>query len=141
MPSISAPTWYERADYVMSSRTDEFFKRLDLDEAVEYTGSTEEPVGFVMLVQVTRQMIREYVSTAGDPWMSERRNFDAGWYITRQDDNGLIWAMSYGGACDEHDGDFCADTHAEEQARADYNEANQVSLAWHDAEYEADRDI
>lgn len=136
MPSISAPTFYERADGVMSSRTDEFFKRLDLDEAVEYTGSTEEPVGFVMLVQVTRQMIREYVSTAGDPWMSETRNFAPGWYITRQDSNGLIWAVSYGGWCDQHDA-FCA----EERARADYAEANAVSIAWHDAEYEADRDI
>lgn len=131
MPSIDNPGFYERADYIMSSRTDEFFKRLDLDEVAEYTGSTEEPIGFVQLVQVTREMIREYVGTTGDPWMSDRKNFDSGWYITRQDDNGLIWAMSYGGGCDEHDGDFCADTSAEEAARADYAEANEASVVWH----------
>ena len=129
MPSISNPTFYERSQGIAPGRADDFFKRLDLDEAVEYTGSTEEPVGFVMLVQVTRDMIREYVATAGDPWMSERRNFAPGWYITRTDDNGLIWALSYGGWCDTHDA-FCADTYAEEQARLDYAEADAVSVAW-----------
>ena len=131
MPSIENPTFYERADGIAPGRADEFFKRLDLDEVIEYTGDAESPVGFVQLVQVTREMIREYVSTVGDPWLSERRNFAPGWYITRQDDNGLIWAMSYGGWCDEHEA-FCTDTAAEEAARADYAEADTVYQSWLD---------
>jgi hypothetical protein len=116
MPNIHTPGDYSRADHIMSSRTDLFFKRLDLDEVVEYSGDVESPIGFIQLVEVSRDMIAQHVATEGDPWLSERRNFDTGWYVTRQDSNGLIWAMSYGGD--------------EAAARADYAEADAAHTDW-----------
>ena len=132
MPSSDNPGWYERAEFICSDRTDAFFKWLDLDEYKANTGSVEAPVGWVGLVCVTSDMIRTWVSSQGDPWMSERRNFDSGWYIVRQDDRGFLWAMSYGGGCDipGHEGELCADTRNEEAARADFAEAEAVYAAW-----------
>jgi len=46
---------------------------------------------------------------------------EPGWYVTRQDDNGLIWAMSYGPL---------DSTFNEENARADFAEAESVFDSW-----------
>jgi hypothetical protein len=133
MPSIAHPAYYERALWVAAGRADEFLKRIDTDEAEETCGRTEAPIGHVMLVKVSTDMIREYVATAGDPWMSSAKNFEPGWYIVREDDNGLVWGLGYGGWCADHDA-FCADTSAEEQARADYAEAVEAHDAWDNGE-------
>jgi hypothetical protein len=129
MPSIENPTFYERAEYVAAGNADDFFKWLDTDEFVETTGEAESPLGWVGLLRCDRDLIATYVSTFGDPWMSERRNFSPGWYIVRIDDAGFVWGMAYGGNCDLH-GDLCADTAAEEAARADFAEAEEVASAW-----------
>lgn len=133
MPSIDAPTYYDRADGIAPGRADDFFKSLTPDDGIDDCGSTESPVGHVMLVKVTRDMIAEYVTREGDPWLSERRNFAPGWYIVRSDDNGLVWGISYGGWCDEHQ-DFCADTFSEQNARADYAEAEAIYAAWSESD-------
>lgn len=129
MPTIENPTFYERADGTAPGRADQFLKWLDLDEYVADTGDVEQPLGWVGLIQITRDQIATWVSSQGDPWMSEARNFAPGWYIVRQDSNGLVWGMSYGGFCDQHQA-YCADTHAEESARADFAEAEAVAAAW-----------
>lgn len=122
MPSLDAPGYYDRAKFTAAGNADQFFKRIDLDEAIDDCGSVDMPLGHLMLVNVTRDMVAEYVSTCGDPWMSERRNFEPGWYIVRQDDNGLVWGIGYGEDC----------TFNEEQARHDWNEALRVWIAWSD---------
>lgn len=116
MPSIEAPTWYERADWTAPSHADDFFKWwLGNYDPNQDTGSVESPVGYVAVVTVTSVDISNYVSTFGDPWMSESRNFSPGRYLTRQDDNGLIWAMHYG---------------TDEALDADFEEANLTYLTW-----------
>lgn len=121
MPSIEAPTHYDRAKGIAAGYADDFLKSLDPNDAAADTGNIESSLGFVMLVEVTRDMIAEYVSVQGDPWMSEARNFWPGWYIIRHDDNGLVWGMDYGGN----------GTHSEELARADFAEAEAVDAIWH----------
>jgi len=125
MPTTANPAHYERSLGIVSSKSDEFFKRLDLDEVVEYTGDTESPVGFVQLVNVTSGMVHEYVASGGDPVLvlgKEGEFLVPGWYITREDENGLIWAMFYGEDM----------TLPEEKARADYAEADAVHQHWVD---------
>ena len=119
MPSMQNPTWYERAELTAPSRADDFFKWLDHDEYDETTGDVESPVGWVGLIEVTRDQIATYVASAGDPWLSERRNFGPGWYIVRIDSNGLVWGMAY----DD-----------EESALADYESANLTYLTWAEEE-------
>jgi hypothetical protein len=120
MPSIDAPFHYERADHIASSRADDFLKWLDDDEFEDTTGTVESPLGWVGLINIKRQTIRTWVSSQGDPWMSERRNFAPGWYVVRIDDNGLVWGLCYGEDC----------VYNEERARADFAEAEQVAAAW-----------
>jgi hypothetical protein len=131
MPTPENPAYYDRASGTAPGRADAFFKGLTPDDAVDETGEVDAPVGYVMLVKVDRDMIAEYVSREGDPWMSERRNFAPGWYIVRHDSNGLVWGIDYGGWCDEHQA-FCADTSSEQNARADFAEAVSTYNEWLD---------
>ena len=126
MPCNLAPDFYERASYETSTRADDFLMSLDNTKVLGETGSVTSSLGHVSLVKITRDMIAEYVSAAGDPWMSERRNFEPGWYIVRvrEEKGGVkVAGIGYGGSCDEHYGELCADTHSESQARADFAEA------------------
>src|SRR5207253_7646921 len=100
---------FEHCNGLAVARADAFFKWLDPDQWVSDTGNVEAPTGHVALVQVDRQLIREYVSSAGDPWMSEDRNFAPGWYLVKTNEQGILWAYEYGGWCRLHDA-FCADT-------------------------------
>lgn len=115
MPSIENPTWYEHAIATAPGHADDFFKWLDEADAIDYTGDIASPVGHVMLYEVDSDIIATYVSTFGDPWMSEARNFNPGWYIIRQDDNGFVWGMEYD---------------VEAYARADFNSAAELYAAW-----------
>lgn len=116
MPTRDYPANYRRATFTASGLTDEFFKRLDLDEVVEYGGDTSNIVGFIQLIEVGQDMINEYLASGGYAGYDQVANLPLGWYITRQDDNGLIWAMGYGGSAPEN----------EASARADYAEALAV---------------
>jgi len=129
MPSKTHPALYERAAFIAPGRADDFLKWLDENDAVEVTGACLAPTGHVMLMLIDRDIISTWVSSQGDPWMSEGRNFTPGWYIVRTDDTGFVWGIGYGGWCEMHD-DNCTDTHAEELARADFAEAEAVYGAW-----------
>jgi len=120
MPSTDAPTHYERSKYILPSRADDFLKFIEEDWYEAVTGSVESPVGWVGLVHVDRDLIARWVAFAGDPWMSEARNFSPGWYIVRIDDNGLVFGIDYGGE----------ETLAEENARADFDEADRTYMEW-----------
>lgn len=130
MPSIEAPTHYERSKGIMPGRFDGFFKWLDPDFYVDNTGHVEAPVGFVALIEVTDKDIVNWYESQGmsleemrDHLSLEDYPLDAGWYVTRTDDNGLIWAMTYGqGAL------------AEEQARADFTDAVALFDIWFSAD-------
>lgn len=126
MPSIDAPTHYERSGGIASSTTDAFFKWLDDLDFIETTGTVDSPLGFVGLINLDRETITRYVvQNATNPiWMSDRANFDAGWYIVRYDDNGLVWGLMYGEDC----------VFNEERARADFAEAERVHAAWSEAD-------
>ena len=118
MPSIDAPAYYDRSKGLMSEHADPFFKWMGPNGTViDETGETDSPLGFVALLHVTQDDLDEYDQ------MTDTAMVEPGWYITRQDDNGLIWAMTYGG-----DSQFC-----EEAARADFAEAEKVSSAWDEA--------
>jgi hypothetical protein len=128
MPSIINPTYYEHAkgDAADNATRTDFFRHLcDGDWVIrDDTGSTESPLGWVALVEVTDEDVSRWVNGEIDGDLHlEIDNVEAGWYVVRRDDNGLVWAMTYG-----------TGTLAEEGARADYAEAEAVSLAWDRAE-------
>lgn len=125
--------YLDHAKFVAPGRTDRFFKWLDEDEFVSTNGNVEAPTGWFGLLNLTREKIAEWVATDGDPWMSERRNFEPGWYIVNVNNDGLVWAHGYGEDV----------TFNEEGARADYAtlEARYSRWdtdfdTWPDAEYE-----
>lgn len=131
MPTVEHPSYYSRSkgDEARTYEQTQFFRNLTPDNAVSETGSTEQPLGHVMLVSITFADIVEYLpsdSTLADLSML---GVEPGWYIVKADDNGLIWAMTYGQG-----------TFGEEQARADYAEAEAVALAWDLAEDQVDEE-
>lgn len=127
MPSPEAPTHYEHSKGIMPGRFDPFFKQYSIDYAEAECGNVESPVGFVMLLEVTNGDIVDWYESQGmslDDMAThllglDEYPLDQGWYITRTDDNGLIWAMTYG-----------TGTLAEESARADYSSAERTYLDW-----------
>lgn len=141
MPSILAPTYYGRAKGLMPERFDGFFKWfISQFGTTDECGTVESPLGWVGLVEVTDKDIVDWYESEGKSLEEMRQHMgldeypvDAGFYVLRQDDNGLIWAMTYGGS----------GTLAEESARADFAEAERVSVAWDradDQEYGPDDD-
>lgn len=120
MPSTEAPTWYERAVTEASGRADDFLKWIDEIYYEDTTGEVDSPLGWVGLINIDRDLVAEYVTTTGDPWMSQARAFDLGWYIVRIDSNGLVWGMHYG----------ADQTWPEQQARADFAEAEATYAEW-----------
>ena len=124
MPSIDEPTHYERAKFESAGRADDFLRSIDTFLAEGSTGGVETSLGHVTLVLVTSAMIAEYASKDGDPWVTETRNFEPGWYIVRQDSDGSIFGIGYGADC----------VFNEEGARADFAEAVIAHGDW-----EADR--
>lgn len=126
MPSIEAPTHYEHSKGIMPSRFDNFFKWLSPTFYIAETGDAESPLGWVCLIEVTDKDIVDWYESQGMSLEEMRQHMgldeypiDSGFYITRQDDNGLIWAMAYG-----------TGTLAQEGARADFAEAEKVYEAW-----------
>jgi hypothetical protein len=120
---------FEHADGIEAARTDVFFKWLSPDYWTADTGNVEAPTGHVALIQLTPDLIRQYVTEEGDPWMSERRNFSPGWYLLKTDNNGLVWAHSYGGWCGMHEA-FCADTFEEMKVRHDFEVIEKAYAEW-----------
>jgi len=123
MPSTQNPAYYERSSGFCHSILDTFFKYLTLDDAEDYTGDVDAPVGFVQIVQLDDSLISGIVNEHMVPigMMESHYVPEPGWYVTRQDDNGLIWAMSYGPL---------DSTFNEENARADFAEAESVFDSW-----------
>ena len=121
MPTLDNPGFYERAKFTAAGRADDFLKSLTPDDAIDDCGSVGCPIGFVMLVEIDRDLIREYVSREGDPWLSMSSNFEPGWYIVKTDDNGLVWGIGYGPL---------DSTFNEEAARADFEEACNAYSEW-----------
>ena len=122
MPSTEAPTHYERTSGTEPESKDHFFKWLNPDDMVQDTGNVEAPVGWVGLVLVDEDMRSTFLIQ--NTWANVDNVPDAGWYIVRQDDNGLVWGLSYG-----EDATF-----NEERARADFMEAFQTYEKWLDQE-------
>lgn len=125
MPSIDAPTHYERANHIMLDRFDRFFKYAVDGE--DFVGSVDSPLGAVTLLNLTADDVRSIATDAAIPFGEYPSD---GWFICRQNDDGLIWAMHYG---------FDV-TFNEERARADYAEAEAVSSAWDEAEDQVEPD-
>jgi hypothetical protein len=127
MPSIEAPTYYDRTKGILPGRYDSFFKWVNayMDCADHETGEVDSPLGFVALVEVDETMQNDFMHEENlpDDLCHECRNNhgvpDTGWYVTRLDSNGIIFAMEYGEG-----------TLAEESARADFAEAEKVAEAW-----------
>lgn len=124
MPTIDAPTHYDRSKGIMHSSTDAFFQWFyGTDRFTSDTGSVESSLGWVALCHVEPSDVADYLA---DPYTNDNPpqllgEITEGWYIIRTDDNGFIWAMTYG------DG-----TLAEEGARADFAEAEATYAAWSD---------
>jgi hypothetical protein len=118
MPNIYSPGHYDRSKFIADNQYDDFFKLLTEDDAVEFTGSTESPLGHVMLVHLDRGSIGAIMGEQEHPEMYSVP--EVGWYNVRKDDNGLIWGIGYGPDS----------TFTEEGARADFAEAKQAHNDW-----------
>jgi hypothetical protein len=118
MPSMEAPTYYERSGEIAHSKHDPFWKHLTSNECVDTTGENEAPLGWVGLVKVDSDLIYTLAYLI-DTYEAEVFP-EPGWYIVREDDNGLIWGMSYGEDC----------VFNEERARADFAEAEATYTQW-----------
>lgn len=117
MPTLENPTFYDRAAYIAASRADDFLRDVSPDYFDAQDGDVDSPFGHVSLVEITRDDIASYVSREGDPWMSERRNFEPGWYLIRLNSDGLIWGMFYS---------------TEQDARDDFAELEEAYGEWLD---------
>lgn len=122
MPTLDNPGHFERSKHIAAGRADDFLKSYSPDYFLAETGNVESPIGFLALVDITREDIAEYVTREGDPWMSEARNFSPGWYLIKFDNNGLVWGIDYGGSS----------TFSEEAAREDFAEADRAYGEWLD---------
>lgn len=98
---------FNNAEYMAAGYADDFLKWIDDLYYAEITGSVDEPPGWCGLVHIDRDLIASYVSEAGDPWISERRNFTPGWYIIRIDSDGFVWGYHYADQ-DAAESDFAA---------------------------------
>lgn len=114
---------------LMSGRADGFFRYHDSESTfIEETGDVESIIGHATLRKVERDDIAAYASEHGDPWITERRNFEPGWYVDVRGEDGTIWAFHY--ACDEDKVTPCVG--AELAARKDFAEAQRVYSNWLD---------
>lgn len=105
---------FARAQYTLAGHGDPFL-RFILPEATMFTG--EDQYGMTVSVMcITGEDIASYVSFAGDPWASMERNIPRGWYLIRQNSDGIVWGFFYG---DDHKG--CID---------DYTEFEEEYLRW-----------
>lgn len=88
---------FSNAQWLMPSRTDDFFKWVlgTQGGSIQETGNVEAPTGWVGRVEVTRLDVQEYVSDSGDPYISQAGVIDRGWYLIRQNSDGLIWSHFY----------------------------------------------
>lgn len=83
------------ATHTASARSDDFIRTLLARWDPNRETGTVEWHGWFGIFHITREEIAAYVSEFGDPWMSERRNFEPGWYIVKQNNDGLVWAFAY----------------------------------------------
>lgn len=85
---------FDNALYVSATRGDDLLKAVVLD-ADETSGNAEAPWGHASLLEITGNMIAQYVSETGDPWIAKRSNFDPGWYIIQTDERGFVYGHHY----------------------------------------------
>lgn len=123
MPSTEAPTFYERSRDALPSTFDPFLRHLQADWFTEETGDVESPLGFVALFCVDLELIQGMYADISSGVLDEMSIPSAGWYILRQDSNGIVWGLDYGGS----------GTFSEEAARADFAEAEATYAAWSEA--------
>lgn len=72
--NMASPRIYEFVDYVLNFHHDQ----------IQETGLWRSPIGLVYLFITTGDMAAAYVSFAGDPWASLKRNLPAGVYIVHK---------------------------------------------------------
>jgi hypothetical protein len=109
-----------RAEYIASGHADDFVRSV-INDFDEWTGESEWTEGVIVKADVTSDDIATYVSEAGDPWMSESRNFAPGPYLLKQDNNGIVWAIAYETA---------------ERRDADYSDFQVAYAEWADTDGE-----
>jgi len=93
-----------RSDHVASGHADDFIRKIKHDEST-YVGAADEWEGAFTSADITSSDIAEWVSSEGDPWLSERRNFEPGAYLIRLNSDGIVWGFHYPTAADR-DADF-----------------------------------
>jgi hypothetical protein len=123
---------FEHANSISAARGDSFLKWISPDYYESDTGHVESPMGHVALVKIDPTMIAQYANEMGDPWITERRNFQPGWFLIKMDWRGLVYGYEYGGFCDMHQ-DFCADSFEEMKVRHDMAVIERAYAEW-DAE-------
>ena len=88
---------FENSTHLAPSRSDSLL-RYALNAVFSYdeAGSTEPPSTFYYAkIYIEPSLVAEYASAEGDPWVTEGRNFNTGWYIIRQNSDGIVWGHYY----------------------------------------------
>lgn len=125
MPTVDNPRHFETGTQ-MDEFYDSFFKWASIDvEPDHQTGEVESPGGFVSLIYVEApDEINEYLHygsghTSFEDEAKLSEGISTGWYVTLQDNNGIIWAFAFGDS-----------TLAEEHARREFRGSELYYEQW-----------
>lgn len=86
-------------DFVMASRTDDFFRWLTIQQMPTWAdGHVDAPTGWFAVVRPEREDLIAYVQESGDPALSDSRLVKpTWWYVVQIDQLGFVYTISYEG--------------------------------------------
>lgn len=116
------------AEHGTPGLADDFFRYHDKERTLVLDGGdVESPQGFFELLEVRPEVVAEYASRMGDPWVTMASNFPTGWYILQTNSDGILTGHYYG----SQDA-----TIPEEKARSDFGKLEEAYAEWSNLENE-----
>jgi len=108
---------FTRAEFITAAHGDDVLRAV-LPDGQMFTGS--DTFGYtVTIMHLGRLELATTAAAVGNPWATENRNMPRGWYLIKQNSDGLVWGHYYG---DEED--------SEANAFKDFAEVEQAYDTW-----------
>lgn len=110
--SLSERQFFANADHEAADRSDSLLRWANGGAFVHTeTGSATEWDFHLSKIYISGDIVAQYASENGDPWVTESRNFTPGWYLVKTNSDGLVWGYRYA---------------SETYADSDFDHVNQV---------------